>query len=78
MIDFDIILDCLIAEPFRPFRLHTAEGEVLDVLRPDQATVGIARVSVYRQSGETVGFLRTSLSSSTSIERLEVDPSIKV
>jgi hypothetical protein len=34
------LLTCLKAQPFRPFRIHLASGETLDVRHPEMARVG--------------------------------------
>lgn len=46
------ILNHLTAEPFEPFRIHTASGREYEVPHPEFAQVGRTSVTIYASSAE--------------------------
>ena len=41
------VVDYLAAEPFRPFRVHTASGRIFEVRHPEFVAVGRSTLKVY-------------------------------
>jgi hypothetical protein len=44
------LVDLMLAEPFRPFRLHVTDGQTLDVLYPESFKLGRSFVYIYVSS----------------------------
>lgn len=47
------MLNVVTAEPFQPFRIHTASGREFSIRHPEFLKVGRSSVTVYSQSGES-------------------------
>ena len=44
-------MDEVFAEPFRPFRIHTASGQTFEVRHPEDVRLGRSIVAVYTTPG---------------------------
>jgi hypothetical protein len=42
-----VIMDHVFAEPFRPFRIHTASGRAFDIRHPEFVQMGRSILTVY-------------------------------
>jgi hypothetical protein len=73
MVSFENVLDCIVAEPFRPFRLKLASGQVFDVRKPDSIYVRIKSVDMYAAAGtdETAKWHRIPLAQIDALEPLD-------
>jgi hypothetical protein len=47
MMTLRVIVDHICAEPFQPFRIHTASGRTFDIPHPEFVKVGRSTVTVY-------------------------------
>lgn len=47
MMTIRVILDHVCAEPFQPFRIHTASGRTFEVRHPEFVKVGRSTMTVY-------------------------------
>ena len=69
------ILEYVKAEPFRPFRLHTASGRTFDVRHPEMIKVLKNYVLVFKVDSETPefpeGYESVSLMLTESVSHLE-------
>jgi hypothetical protein len=45
------VSDYVVAEPFRPFRIKMASGQVFDIRHPEMILVGRSSVRVYTATG---------------------------
>ncbi len=78
MMTCQAVLDHVIAEPFRPFRLLLSDGQAFDIRYPEMIAVGRSSVSVYTVNGDDPDekWLSASLTSISTIESLGA-PSIR-
>jgi hypothetical protein len=42
-----VVLDHIVAEPFRPFRIHTASGRTFEIRQPEFVEIGRSTLTVY-------------------------------
>ncbi len=47
MMTLRVVMEHVAAEPFRPFRIHTASGRTFDVPHPEFVKIGRTTVTVY-------------------------------
>jgi hypothetical protein len=75
MLTPNAVLDFVRAQPFRPFRIHMASGQTLDIRHPEMIKVLRSNFLVFTSTGESPDipdeFQRASLMLSESISHLE-------
>jgi hypothetical protein len=47
MITPQVLLNHIVAQPFEPFRIHTASGRSFEVRHPEFVQVGLSTISVF-------------------------------
>lgn len=52
MITFRKMLDYIVAEPFRPFRIKLACGQTFEIRYPESIYVGVKSVEMFLAAGE--------------------------
>ena len=50
MMTYRIVSEYVLAEPFRPFRLKMASGQMFDIRHPEMILVGKSSVNVYTKT----------------------------
>jgi hypothetical protein len=72
------IIEYVSAEPFRPFRIKMASGQIYDIRHPEMILVGRSSVRVYQvREGDPEGpqhWIDVSLTLMETLEPLELRP----